>query len=137
MALTHRKGALRYLLLAIIPQAMSKGLEAMGDRAVAEVGQGQGAGTPYYLPALLLTLVALGLCLFALKRFFDRITKKDGSGAAPEPDRREEAEIDSVSGDAPAFDADLVIQRYLENRPVAPPTNPASARPSGFGKKGL
>ncbi len=137
MTLTRRKGAFRYLLLAIIPQSLSKGFEAMGDRAVQEAGQGQGAGTPYYLPALLLTLVAIGLCLFALKRFFDRLTGKGRDGDGPRFDRPENAELDETPGASSAFDPDTIMQRYIENRQPSPPTNRAPARSGGFGKRGL
>lgn len=137
MAQTRRKGAFRYLLLAIIPQSMSKGLEAMGDRAMLEAGPGQGAGTPYYLPALLLTLVALGLCLFALKRIFERLTGKDGNAGDPQPDRPSIADTDDSFSDKDGFDPDAIMRRYIENRPAAAPSTTVQDRPRGFGKRGL
>lgn len=137
MAQIRPKGDVRYLLLAIIPQSLSKGFEAMGDRAVEQAGQGNGAGVPYYLAALALTLIALGLCLFALKRFYDRITGKGENGSETGPAAQKVTALGETFSDTNTFDPDAVMQRYLENRPSTPPANPTPARPSGFGKKGL
>jgi hypothetical protein len=125
-------------LLAIIPQALSKGLEAMGDRAVAVAGQGNGAGTPYYIPALLLTIIALGLCLFALKRFIERIMGKDQADTDPAaPDTTVLTPRRAAREDEP-FDPDAALQHYMQNRPSEPPAPVMPApRPGGFGKKGL
>lgn len=138
MAQANRKAAMRYLVLAIIPQSLSKGFEAMGDRAVLEAGVGNGAGAPYYIVALLLTIVALGLCLFALKRFIERIMGKDqGDTELPAPAAVVLTPSRANSADEP-FDPDAALRRYMENRPSEPqaPVMPAS-RPGGFGKKGL
>jgi hypothetical protein len=133
MAPQSKKGSYRYLLLAIIPQAFSKGFEAMGDRAAQEAGVGNGAGVPYYLIALALTLIALGLLLFALKRIFDQLTGRDKSGSdAPEP-----VSLAETFADKSDFDPDVVMRRYLENRQTPPEAAPIPARSSGFGKKGL
>lgn len=134
---SRKKGAVRYIVLAVMLQAAARPLERLGDHAVALAGPGQGAGAPYYIPALLLTLASLGLFLFALKRLYDRITGKD-DGAAP-PSDPPESTISAPQG----FDPDAALQRYLSNRPAdpaqaAPPAQPASpARPGGFGRKGL
>jgi hypothetical protein len=133
----RKKGSFRYLVLAIIPQAMSKGFEAMGDRAAQEAGVGNGAGVPYYLVALVLTVIALGLCLFALKRIVDQLTGKDKKDSDPKVDPQEVTRLAETFADKDGFDPDAVMRRYLESRPSLPTVSPAPARPSGFGKKGL
>lgn len=137
MAQKRKKGSYRYLLLAIIPQAFSKGFEAMGDRAAQEAGIGNGAGVPYYVLALVLTMIALGLCLFALKRIFDQLTGKDKGDGDPPVEAKETNRLAETYANKDVFDPDAVMQRYLENRPSAPAARPTPARPSGFGKKGL
>ena len=137
MAPKRNKGSYRYLLLAIIPQAFSAGFEAMGDRAAQEAGVGNGAGVPYYVLALVLTIIALGLCLFALKRIFDQLTGKDKGDRDPKFDVQGTDGLAETVANKDAFDPDAVMQRYLENRPSAPAARPTPARPSGFGKKGL
>lgn len=137
MAPKRNKGSYRYLLLAIIPQAFSKGFEAMGDRAAQEAGVGNGAGVPYYVLALVLTMIALGLCLFALKRIFDQLTGKDKGDGDPPVEAKETNRLAETYANKDVFDPDAVMQRYLENRPSAPAARPTPARPSGFGKKGL
>lgn len=138
MAQTRRKGAMRYIALAIIPLSLAKGFEAVGDRAALEAGIGNGAGAPYYIAALLLMAIALGLFLFALKRLIGRIMGKDQGGAEPSetgmplltPQR-------ATRADEP-FDPDTALQRYMQSRPSEPPAPEAPApRPGGFGKKGL
>ena len=137
MAQKPKKGSYRYLLLAIIPQAFSKGFEAMGDRAAQEAGIGNGAGVPYYVLALVLTMIALGLCLFALKRIFDQLTGKDKGDGDPPVEAKETSRLAETYANKDVFDPDAVMQRYLENRPSAPAARPTPVRPSGFGKKGL
>ena len=137
MAQKPKKGSYRYLLLAIIPQAFSKGFEAMGDRAAQEAGIGNGAGVPYYVLALVLTMIASGLCLFALKRIFDQLTGKDKGDGDPPVEAKETNRLAETYANKDVFDPDAVMQRYLENRPSAPAARPMPARPSGFGKKGL
>ncbi|MFM5947738.1 MAG: hypothetical protein ACKOPM_00695 [Novosphingobium sp.] len=115
MAQTRRKGAMRYIALAIIPLSLAKGFEAVGDRAALEAGIGNGAGAPYYIAALLLMSIALGLFLFALKRLIGRIMGKDQGGAEPSeagmplltPQR-------ATRADEP-FDPDAALQRYMQN----------------------
>ncbi|MBN8484629.1 MAG: hypothetical protein J0L50_07600 [Sphingomonadales bacterium] len=143
MARTRRKGALRYLLLAIIPQSLSRGFEAMGDRAVAEAGIGNGAGAPYYIAALLLTVIAGALFLFGLKRLFDRLRGKDRSDADPSGEDRPEPRPGAFA--APQdFDPDAALQRYMAKRAADETPRPATRiepaaapRPGGFGRKGL
>jgi hypothetical protein len=120
MAQSKRKGAMRYLLLAIIPQALSKGFEAMGDRAVAEAGIGNGAGAPYYIAALLLTVIALGLCLFALKRFIGRISGKDDSGQKPADIAATFSASDESERRDEAFDPDAALRHYFRPRSPQP-----------------
>ncbi len=146
MARIRRKGALRYLLLAIVPQSLSRGFEAMGDRAVAEAGIGNGAGAPYYIAALLLTVMAIALFLFALKRLFDRLRRADGSDAAPPGDAMPVASAGAISAPQ-VFDPDAALERYMAKRaadaalpPVTQATRSEPAAPpraGGFGRKGL
>ena len=133
---SRKKGAVRYIVLALVLQAGSRSLERLGDHAAALTGPGQGAGAPYYIPALLLTLAALGLFLFALKRLYDRITGKGGGAVPPQ------GPVEDVISAPQGFDPDAALQRYLSNRPAdpaqaAPPQPAAPARPGGFGRKGL
>jgi hypothetical protein len=138
MVQSGRKGAVRYLVLAIVPLMLSKPLERMGDRAATEAGIGNGAGAPYYIVALLLTVIALGLFLFALKRLIGRIMSKDRSGAqAPASGTPLLTPQRSASAEEP-FDPDAALSRYMQNRPSDPPAPVMPApRPGGFGKKGL
>lgn len=130
---SRRKGAVRYIVLAVVLQVLSRSLERMGDLAVAAAGPGQGAGSPYYIPALLLTLTAIGLFLLALKRLFDRITGRSGGSATPAYDPVEE----TVSAPA-GFDPDEALRRYMAKRPAeTPPAATTPARPGGFGRRGL
>ena len=132
MAKPVRKGAVRYLVLGVVCQTLSKGMEAMGDRAMLEAGPGQGAGLPFYLPALLLTLIAVGLFLFALRRLYHRLTGKDGQAASPAPLPATRTQ----RIDAPSIDVDAALARYLAKRPPGPPQPPIPARRGSFGKKG-
>jgi hypothetical protein len=138
MVQSGRKGAVRYLVLAIVPLMLSKPLERMGDLAAAEAGVGNGAGAPYYIVALLLTVAALGLFLFALKRLIGRIMGKDQGGAEPSGSEPPLLTPQRATRAEEPFDPDAALKRYMQNRPSEPPAPEAPApRPGGFGRKGL
>jgi len=139
MPLSSRPGVFRYILLAIVLRAFSKGFEAMGDRAVLIAGVGHGEGVPYYLVALVFLLGALAAFVFAMRRWYLRVTGK-GQPAEPAPvgNARDIVALSQVFDDErgeTAFDPDAALARYMARKPQ---DATASEPPrGGFGRKGL
>lgn len=123
-----------FVLGGFVLRTLSRTFEAMGDAS-----SDSGTRLEYHSIAMVFLLGALAVWLFALYRFFRRMT---GGTTANKASQDARAFADEAPGarEGDTFDPDAALARYMarkasEPAPTPAPAAPAVRQPATFGRK--